>query len=440
MKGKVSVADNGSAGVFVANDSKIKVIGLDPSDPFEEYLSDEAFFDNVAVSKDGKRLAAISIEADASIYVYDFTTQTWETFVLYNPTTSDAGIDAGGVLYADAIEFDITGEYLIYDACNVINSNSVEDIYYWDIGFIRVWNNSTGDFGDGTIAKLFSSLPENTSVGNPVFSKNSPYIIAFDYFYDDGVNQEYGIYGANLETGDLGLIFENNTLGYPGFSTNDNRIAFTTLYGTISHEIVATVGLSATKINPSGNATTLIDYAKWPVYYATGERALGLAPVANFTADYKTGEAPLEVRFVDLSTNNPSSWQWTFQGGSPSSSSLQNPVVSYSSPGTYRVVLKVTNNIGNNTITREGYIVISGASALDDDETSQLLVYPNPVTDRLIIEYDKDFIIRVYDLRGGLVLTAKNQKNIDVSTWRSGMYTLEIETGEGVYRQKVLKQ
>ncbi len=213
MKGKVSATDDGSSAVFVGSDSKIYVINLDPADPNEQTLSEEAFFDNVAVSKDGNRLAAISTDIDTAIFVYDFGRAQWKKFRLYNPTTSDNNITAGGVLYADAIEFDPTGEYLIYDAFNELTSSSSTDISYWDVGFIKVWDNNSNAFGDGSIMKLFTSLPEHVSVGNPVFSKNSPNIIAFDYFYDDGVNQEYRIYGANLETGDLVQITDNYNVG-----------------------------------------------------------------------------------------------------------------------------------------------------------------------------------------------------------------------------------
>ncbi|MCK7533329.1 MAG: hypothetical protein MZV63_21005 [Marinilabiliales bacterium] len=82
---------------------------------------------------------------------------------------------------ADVIEFDITGQYLIYDSYNELTSTTGEDIGYWDIGIINVWDNNRGDWGDGTISKLYGSLPEDISIGNPVFSKNSPWIIAFDY-------------------------------------------------------------------------------------------------------------------------------------------------------------------------------------------------------------------------------------------------------------------
>ena len=205
------------------------------------------------------------------------------------------------------------------------------------------------------------------SIGNPVFSRNSPFIIAFDYFYNDDVNEEYGIYGANLETGDVELITDNLTLGYPSFSKNDNKIAFSAI-NTNDEEVIADIGLSSDKITPSGTANVLVPNAKWPVYYATGDRTLGLAPVANFTADYKSGSAPLEVKFVDLSSNEPTSWLWTFEGGTPATSTQQNPDVAYNTPGTYSITLEASNIIGSNTILKEAYILVLNPTGIDDPE------------------------------------------------------------------------
>ncbi len=135
MKNNPSVTDNGAEAVFVSVDSKIRYVSLNPVEP-EEIISNQEFWDNVAISKDGNRLAAISTQVDTSIYVYDFTSRQWAKFKLYNPTTSHFNTDAGGVLYADAIEFDITGEYLIYDAYNVLSSS----VYRRHI-LLGHWNN-----------------------------------------------------------------------------------------------------------------------------------------------------------------------------------------------------------------------------------------------------------------------------------------------------------
>jgi PKD repeat protein len=64
------------------------------------------------------------------------------------------------------------------------------------------------------------------------------------------------------------------------------------------------------------------------------------------------------VRFHDESLFNPTSWNWTFDGGTPATSTEQNPVVSYSSPGLYNVSLTVTNDKGTNTKTRTDYVYV----------------------------------------------------------------------------------
>ena len=82
-------------------------------------------------------------------------------------------------------------------------------------------------------------------------------------------------------------------------------------------------------------------------------------PAANFSANVTTGCEPLAVNFTDLSTGSPTSWNWTFTGGSPSSANTQGPhTVTYTSPGTYNVTLTVTNACGNDTKTENNYITV----------------------------------------------------------------------------------
>ena len=54
---------------------------------------------------------------------------------------------------------------------------------------INVWNNEENRYALGNIFKLFNGLPEDVSIGNPTFSKNSPNIIAFD-FIEEGETAE----------------------------------------------------------------------------------------------------------------------------------------------------------------------------------------------------------------------------------------------------------
>src|SRR6185295_9203182 len=52
--------------------------------------------------------------------------------------------------------------------------------------------------------------------------------------------------------------------------------------------------------------------------------------------------------YTDQSTNNPTSWLWTFAGGNPSTSTLQNPTqICYNLPGVYDVTLTASNAFGS---------------------------------------------------------------------------------------------
>ena len=53
------------------------------------------------------------------------------------------------------------------------------------------------------------------------------------------------------------------------------------------------------------------------------------------------------IEFFDESYNSVNSWSWSFPGGSPSSSSIQNPTVTYPNSGTYDVQIQVTDQLGN---------------------------------------------------------------------------------------------
>ena len=66
-----------------------------------------------------------------------------------------------------------------------------------------------------------------------------------------------------------------------------------------------------------------------------------------------------QVDFTDTSTHNPTSWQWTFFGGTPVSSTVKNPQnIVYSTPGIYDVWHRAANNSTYDTLTKTGYIVV----------------------------------------------------------------------------------
>ncbi|HMG90049.1 MAG TPA: M4 family metallopeptidase, partial [Chryseolinea sp.] len=273
LRSRPSVTDNGDLAVFVAADNTIHVVTTSPNDePEEDVLQNQQIWANVVISKGGSKMAAVTNDQDGKIYVYDFETAAWGEFELYNPTYTE-GVNSAGAVYADALEFDYSGQFLVYDCFNRITSEDGADIEYWDVNFIHVWDNETGDFSDGTIEKLFPSLPDGVSIGNPSFAKESPYIIAFDYV-DEGTN-EYAILGCNIETNDVNVIVANETLGFPSYNKNDTRIAYTAMLDDQSGNQTNYITLAADKISSSGSEVPMYENSKWPVYFATGEREIG---------------------------------------------------------------------------------------------------------------------------------------------------------------------
>ena len=82
------------------------------------------------------------------------------------------------------------------------------------------------------------------------------------------------------------------------------------------------------------------------------------APVAAFAGTPTSGTAPLTVQFTDASTNSPTSWSWNFGDGNTTNATVQNPVHTYTSAGTYTVALTATNAGGSNTATQSGYVTV----------------------------------------------------------------------------------
>jgi hypothetical protein len=84
-----------------------------------------------------------------------------------------------------------------------------------------------------------------------------------------------------------------------------------------------------------------------------------LIPASGFIASETLLCEKFCSNFFDQSTNNPTSWQWSFPGGSPSSATDQNPTnICYNNPGTYDITLVTTNAFGSDTLTILNYITV----------------------------------------------------------------------------------
>ena len=81
-------------------------------------------------------------------------------------------------------------------------------------------------------------------------------------------------------------------------------------------------------------------------------------PTADFSGSPTSGEYPLTVNFTDLSTGEPTSWNWDF-GDGVGTSTAQNPSYTYTSAGYFTVTLTATNVYGSGIETKINYINVT---------------------------------------------------------------------------------
>lgn len=90
----------------------------------------------------------------------------------------------------------------------------------------------------------------------------------------------------------------------------------------------------------------------------------GCPPEAKFEAEKRFVCLNEPLQFYDRTEEGqPSSWKWTFEEGNPANSTQQNPVVTYSKPGLYKVTLESSNNSGSDSLTQTEYVYVKSSDA-----------------------------------------------------------------------------
>ena len=139
--------------------------------------------------------------------------------------------------------------------------------------------------------------------------------------------------------------------GTPSSATTQN-VSGVTYYGTGSFD----VSLKVT--NSDGSSTELKSN-----YISVSPRPI-IAPTASFTADQTNITASNAVQFTDTSTSGSATitnWNWVFEGGTPSTSTSQNPSITYNTSGSFDVTLSVTSSDGSDSVTELNYINVAPA-------------------------------------------------------------------------------
>lgn len=307
-------------------------------------------------------------------------------------------------------------------------------------------NNNTGVYpyempGLISIIESSASLPQYNTPGN------------YYYFYDWEV-KEYDCLSV-MQTATAYILdepvssFSHTVNGYAVQFTNTSQYAIDVLWDFGD-------GQTSTQLNPTHtyaqhgtyDVKLYIDNICGTDSSETQVTIQGMAPVTEFMADIVQIVTGDFVSFTDMSTYSPSSWNWIFEGGTPSSSSVQNPVIQYNTEGTYYVTLISGNTFGNGYAHKPYYISVGPASTgvvLSNNPVFN--VYPNPLTsNEFTLNADGidlvNAVIAMYNVLGKVIpieisRSSSSMMKITADSISSGIYFLRITNGQQTYLLKL---
>jgi PKD repeat protein len=118
-----------------------------------------------------------------------------------------------------------------------------------------------------------------------------------------------------------------------------------------------TYKVTLTSTNPCGSTT----YTK--------DVIIVTPPKASFAAAQSSGCLPFVVTFDNTSSNNTATYEWTFAGGNPSTSTDKNPNVTYATAGSFDVKLIVSNSVYKDTLVKKAFVSTVAKAKADFSST-----------------------------------------------------------------------
>lgn len=192
-----------------------------------------------------------------------------------------------------------------------VDNNNANNVYITLSGYVAGSKVFYSNNGGATWTNYSAGLP-NLPANCIVYRKNSPGAIY--------VGMDYGVY---YRESSMSSFIPYNA-GLPNVWVNDMEIYYPT--GKLR---AATYGRGMWETNLYSNPSA--------------------PPSAYFSNNFTSACVNVPFVFNDQSANTPVSWSWSFPGGAPATSTVQNPIVTYATPGVYTVTLISTNGNGPST-------------------------------------------------------------------------------------------
>lgn len=292
-------------------------------------------------------------------------------------------------------------------------------------------------------------MPATSTELNPVVNYNSPGLYDVTMYATNSLGKDTLIRNDYIEvlaqpTG----AYEYTVSGYDvDFTQSTNNVtSFDWNFGD---------GTTSTDENPShtyaddGTYTVNFTYSNLcDTIISTNNIIIANPPLANFTFDVESGCKPLTVHFTNSSSSNTESLLWTFDGGTPSSSTEQNPTVIYNGKGSFDVSLEATNTVSSNTKTEVSLIKVYSEPIPDFTTMSNQLEVTFTYSGETATDVSWDFgdgengtgntVVHTYSTEGEYTILVVAQNNcgenslervISVATLPTAMFNIYPEEG-----------
>ena len=253
-----SVSRNGELAVFVNAQNDVCLVSTDSSG--EGCLGFPGLVHSVAMSPDSQLFGFVLLDpqgnSDNRISVIDLGADEPKTFTLRAPAYDGPGTNT--ILRADAMDFTLDGQWLVYDALNAVA--------FSDGSRLRQWSLYALNLKTGTNLALIPPI-RGLNIGFPALSQNSDNFLTFDVF-DEARNQST-VYAADLNTGETAPIATvAGDFSVPGYTGDDAAIVFTQRDPSISSGFsLFRQPLAADHITPQGTPSIWLRDADFGVIY-----------------------------------------------------------------------------------------------------------------------------------------------------------------------------
>ncbi len=364
-------------------------------------------------------------------------------------TEIDLGVD---VWYFQAIEF--------WDDNNGVLAGFGDQLFVTDDGG-ATWTAATGittgvqDISYATADLLF------LVGGDEVMCKSEDGGLTWSEFYSgtfqryffgvDFANEDFGVVGGEdgkiLTTTNGGTSWSEFATGWHNFYPIVAFEADSAYVGGTDADIYKTLDAGANwelDMEEDGSSLYRIQFTANKTGFtcgAWGKMWRKEAPLtAGFSASETTVCAGSSIDFTDLSTGTPTSWDWTFEGGDPATSTDQNPTVTYNNTGTFNVELTVSDAASNSETKLEvDYIAVIETPGQADMPAGDDMIctdgnytYTTPAVD-----FAESYMWELLPAEAGTCTWNDNEATVETTEDWTGDFTLKVKAvnmcGDGLW-------